>query len=140
MQKIDKIYFDIDGVIRGVASPKEDIMALLRFCIDNYPGAVYWLTTHCRGGENYVYYALKGEFPEEFVEELCQKVLPTEWGALKTDAIDMGSDFVWFDDNLFEAERIVLERNYVLDGYFKMDPRDPEMAKKALEFLRRFSR
>lgn len=41
MQKIDKIYFDIDGVIRGVASPKEDIMALLRFCMDNYPGAIY---------------------------------------------------------------------------------------------------
>lgn len=85
---------------------------------------------------NHVYYALKGEFPEEFVEELCQKVLPTDWGALKTDAIDMDSDFVWFDDNLFEAERNVLERNYVLDGFFKMDPRDPEMAKKALEFLK----
>lgn len=140
MQKIDKIYFDIDGVIRGVASPKEDIMVLLRFCIDNYPGAVYWLTTHCRGEENHVYYALKGEFPDEFVEELCQKVLPTEWGALKTDAIDMDSNFVWFDDNLFEAERIVLERNYVLDGYFKMDPRDPEMARKALEFLKKFAK
>jgi len=41
MQKIDKIYFDIDGVIRGVASPKEDITALLRFCLDNYLRAVY---------------------------------------------------------------------------------------------------
>ena len=136
MAKIDKIYFDIDGVIRGVASPKEDITALLRFCMDNYPGAVYWLTTHCRGGENHVYYVLKGEFPDEFVEELCQKVLPTEWGVLKTDAIDMDSDFVWFDDNLFEAEKAVLEQNYVLDGFFKMDPQDPEMAKKALEFLK----
>lgn len=47
---------------------------------------------------------------------------------------------MWFDDNLFEAERIVLERNYVLDGFFKMDPLDPEMAKKTLEFLKRFSR
>ena len=27
MQKIDKIYFDIDGVIRATASPKEDVMA-----------------------------------------------------------------------------------------------------------------
>lgn len=46
---------------------------------------------------------------------------------------------MWFDDNLFEAERIVLEQNYVLDGFFKMDPRDPMMAKKALEFLKRFN-
>ena len=50
----------------------------------------------------------------------------------------MDSDFVWFDDNLFEAERIVLEQNYVLDGFFKMDPRDSMMAKKALEFLKGF--
>lgn len=40
MQKIDKIYFDIDGVIRGVAPPKEDVTALLRYCLDNYLGAV----------------------------------------------------------------------------------------------------
>lgn len=40
MQKIDKMYFDIDGVIWGVASPKEDVMALLRYCLDNCLGAV----------------------------------------------------------------------------------------------------
>ena len=57
---------------------------------------------------------------------------------LKTDAIDMDSDFVWFDDNLFGTERTVLEQNYVLDGFFKMDPRDPEMVETALEFLKRF--
>ena len=70
MQKIDKIYFDIDGVIRGVESSKEYVIALLRYCLDNYPGAVYWLTMHCWGGENHVYYALKGEFSDGFVEEL----------------------------------------------------------------------
>lgn len=50
------------------------------------------------------------------------KILPTDWGVLKTDAIDLDSDFVWFDDILFETERMVLERNYVLDGFFKMNP------------------
>ena len=49
-------------------------------------------------------------------------------------------DFVWFDDNLFETERMVLERNYVLDGFFKMNPKDPEMAKKALDFLKKFEK
>ena len=138
MEKVDKIYLDIDGVIRGVASPKEDTVSFLRYCMDNYPGAVYWLTTHCRGGENHVGAALRGEFDNEFVEELCSKILPTDWGALKTDAIDMDSDFVWFDDNLFEAERMVLEKNYVLDGFFLMNPRDAEMAKKAVEYLKKF--
>jgi hypothetical protein len=48
----------------------------------------------------------------------------------------MDSGFVWFDDNLFEAERTVLEKNYDMDGFFKMNSRDPEMAKKALAFLK----
>jgi hypothetical protein len=48
----------------------------------------------------------------------------------------MDSDFVWFDDNLFDTEKSVLEQNYVLDGFFRMNPRDPEMARKALEFLK----
>ena len=138
MQKIDKIYFDIDGVLRGTASPKEDVIKLLRYCLDNYPGKIYWLTTHCRGGVNHTDLALRGAFPEEFVDELYTKILPTDWDALKTDAIDMDSDFVWFDDNLFETEKAVLEQNYVLDGFFRMNPRDPEMAKKALDFLKRF--
>ena len=138
MEKVDKIYFDIDGVLKGTASPKEDIVALLRYCLDNYPGAVYWLTTHCRQGVNRVDFALKGEFPDEFVDELYAKVLPTDWEVLKTEAVDMDSDFVWFDDNLFETEQMILERNYVLDGFFRMNPRDPEMAKKALAFLKCF--
>ena len=45
MQKVDKIYFDIDGVLKGTASPQEDIVALLRYCLDNYAGSIYWLTT-----------------------------------------------------------------------------------------------
>ncbi len=140
MEKIDKIYFDIDGVLKGVSSPREDVVALLRYCLDNYPGAVYWLTTHCKGGENNTDFALRGVFDEAFVDELYCKVLPTDWEALQTEAIDLDADFVWFDDNLFESERIVLEQNYVLDGFFLMDPRDPEMAKKALLFLKGFKR
>ena len=140
MNKVDKIYFDIDGVLRGVASPREDVMALLRYCLDNYPGAVYWLTTHCRGGENHTNSALRGEFPDELVDELYSKVLPTDWGVLKTEAIDMDSDFVWFDDNLFESERMVLEQNYVLDGFFLMNPKDPEMARRALLFLAKYGK
>ena len=112
---------------------------MLRYCLDNYSGAVHWLTTHCWGGENHTDFALRGEFSDEFVDGLHTEVLPTDWGALKTDAIDMDSDFVWFDDILFEVEKAVLEQNYVLDGFFRMDPRDSAMVKKALEFLKRLS-
>ena len=55
---------------------------------------------------------------------------------LKTDGIDKDQDFVWFDDNLFESERQVLKAYYVEDGFFRMNPKDPEMAKKALNHLK----
>ena len=44
------IYLDVDGVLKGCASPKEDIEEFLEFCLDNC--VVYWLTTYCRGGVN----------------------------------------------------------------------------------------
>lgn len=138
MHKIDKIYFDIDGVIKGIASPKSDVVDLLWYCIHKYPDSLYWLTTHCRSGVNNVKYVLRGELPDELADKMCDIFHPTDWEVLKTDAIDMDSDFVWFDDNLFESERQVLVSNYVLDGFFRMNPKNPEMAKKALEFLKSF--
>lgn len=50
MNKIDKIYFDIDEVLKGTASPQEDVIALIRYCLDNYGSSLYWLTTHYKGG------------------------------------------------------------------------------------------
>ena len=140
MEKIDKIYFDIDGVLKGTASPQEDIISLLRYCLDNYASSLYWLTTHCKGNENHTDFALSDTLPKELVDELYQSFLPTNWEVLKTDGIDLGSDFVWFDDNLFESEKMVLESYFVLDGFFRMNPKDPEMAKKALLFLKSFKR
>ena len=138
MHKIDKIYFDIDGTIRGTASPEEDIIALLRYCLDNYADSLYWLTTHCKNGENHAYAVLLDTFSKALADELYQAFQPTDWSVLKTDAIDLNCDFVWFDDNLFESEKAVLESHYVLDGFFKMNPKNPAMAKKALDFLKSF--
>ena len=49
-------------------------------------------------------------------------------------------NYVWFDDSLFESEKMVLESHYVLDSFFRMNPKDPDMAKKALLFLRNFEK
>ena len=65
MEKIDKIYFDIDGVLKGTASPQEDIISLLRYCLDNYTGSLYWLTTHCKGNENHTDFALSDTLPKD---------------------------------------------------------------------------
>ena len=71
---------------------------------------------------------------------MYQTFKPTNWEVLKTDGIDLDSDFVWFDDNLFESEKNVLESYYVLDSFFRMNPKDPDMAKKALLFLKNFEK
>lgn len=130
------IYLDIDGVIRGCTSPQADIAEFLRYCLEHYPDSMYWLTTHCKHGYNHAAAALQGYLPQDLVDELSIKVQPAEWEVLKTDGIDKGQDFVWFDDNLFESEQRVLEAYCVADSYFRMDPRDPAMAKKALEYLK----
>lgn len=131
------IYFDIDGVLLGTKSPKKDVIKLLRYCLCKYPNSTYWLTTHCKSGENKTDFVLRDEFPDSLVEQIYNTFLPTDWEVLKTDAIDLDSDFIWFDDNLFESERNILEKYLVLDSFFRMNPKDPKMAKKALHFLKK---
>lgn len=128
------IYLDIDGVILGTVSPQEDIEAWLNYMLDNFPN-IYWLTTHCRGGENQTEFWLSGKLPARLVERMSKHIQATDWGVLKTDAIDFTKPFIWFDDNLMLSEKQVLEQHSCLASHFAMNPRDPEMAKKALRLL-----
>ena len=130
------IYLDINGVLRGCASLKEDIEDFLNYCLDKYPNSVYWLTTHCHYGINRAPEALRGVLSQDLVDRLADTVKPTEWEVLKTDGIDKDQDFVCFDDNLFESEMRMLQVYYVTDRFFRMDPEDPEMARKALDYLK----
>ena len=131
------IYLDIDGVILGTKSPKRDIEEFLRYILKHYPDTTYWLTTHCKGGVNASIECLReSDISSELVDELDRLVKETDWEIMKTEAIDLDQDFVWFDDMLFETERRVLEANYVLDGFYRMNPKDPEAARKALGYLK----
>ena len=131
------IYLDIDGVLLGTKSPKKDIVKLVKYILKHYPDNTYWLTTHCKGEVNRaVEWLRQNNFPEGLADEMDKKVKPTDWEVLKTEGIDMDQDFVWFDDSLFEAERQTLEAYHVLDGYYRMSPKDPKSAKKALKYLK----
>jgi hypothetical protein len=121
-------------VLRGCASPKEDIEAFLRYCLDNC--YTYWLTTHCRGGVNYAPRALEGIVSDDLVKELARKVQATDWGSAKTDAIDFNEPFVWFDDYAFESEVAELKKHDAEDNYFWVDKRDPQAAKEMLQYLK----
>ena len=131
------IYLDIDGVLRGAASPIEDRVELLDYILTNFSDSAYWLTTHCRQDYNHTRAALlNSDLPKDLVERVSSIVKPTNFGVLKTDAIDFEKPFIWLDDNLFESEQKVLESHGCLVNHFYMNPRDPEMAKKALALLK----
>ena len=132
------IYLDIDGVLRGAASPIEDRVELLDYILTNFSDSAYWLTTHCRQDYNHTRAALlNSDLPKDLVERASTTVQPTNFAALKTDAIDFDKPFIWLDDNLFESEQKVLEAHDCLVNHFSMNPRDPEMAKKALTLIKK---
>lgn len=131
------IYLDIDGVMLGTRSPEKDVVKLVKYILKRYPNSTYWLTTHCKNQVNRAAEWLKqNNFSEDLANEMDRTFQPTDWKVLKTEAIDMDQDFVWFDDSLLETERRILEAYYVLDGFYRMDPRDPKSAKKALKYLK----
>ncbi len=131
-----KIYLDIDGVILGTASPAGDVASLLTLLLDRFPGKVYWLTTHCRGGADRTEEWLRGKLPDALADRLCREVLPTDWNTLKTEAIDFSEPFLWLDDGLLWSERRILEAHGAADCWIPMDRRDPGMAARAEAIVR----
>ncbi len=110
------IYLDIDGVLlanetHASAGADEFIRALL----SRYPESTYWLTTHCWHGENRCIKILTPALHPETMAFL-PKIKPTEWGELKTDAIDFSQPFLWFDDDLLSDEAKVLEQHNAIDN------------------------
>ncbi len=110
--KYMNIYLDIDGVlIKKDNSSADNVVEFLKYVTDNHD--VYWLTTHCRGGENNTLSHLKGKLPDKAFEYL-EKIKPTDWQTLKTEAIDFTRDFLWLDDYVIEVEKnILLENNFL---------------------------
>ena len=133
------IYLDIDGVLLDTASPEEDIAAFAMYLLDHFPGRVYWLTTHCRGGVNRCEEHLRGRLADTLVDRLAREVLPTDFVTWKTEAIDMTTPFLWFEDFPFAHELRDLEQHSAAASCILMDPRDPFMAQKALETVRHYA-
>ncbi len=76
----------------------------------------YWLTTHCWRGENRTIEVLSPYLKAETIA-LLEKVKPTDWGEMKTDAIDFSQPFIWFDDDLWPEGQEALEKNNALKSF-----------------------
>lgn len=130
------IYLDIDGVLLANeqnAAPHAD--EFLNHILNKYPDSTYWLTTHNWRGENRAIEVLSPTLKPETVE-LLKKIKPTEWGELKTDAINFDEDFLWFDDDLWPDEMKVLEQNNATGRMVMIDlNKDPEILKKLIQVV-----
>ena len=123
-----KLYIDIDGVLLGKRTPNdheiwlaEGAAEFLEFALAHFD--CYWLTTHAKDG--YTGPALRALRPfadKEFLE-LAGMVRPVAWSTLKTEAIDLESDFYWLDDQLLAVEREILEEHGRFDRWIRVDTR-----------------
>ena len=114
-----KLYLDIDGVILNKdLSPAKHLKEFLERILPRYN--VYWLTTHCSGSSedtlNYL-----SRFLDLEIINLLKSVKPTTFNTLKTEAIDFNSEFIWFDDYLFDSEIRELEKHGVKDSWVQVD-------------------
>jgi hypothetical protein len=103
------IYLDVNGVlIANNGAPAIDVVPFLKEVTEKHQA--FWLTTHCKRGENHAVEYLTQLLPKEALPHL-QKIKPTDWDKLKTEAIDFSKDFRWFDDYPMKVEREILAKN-----------------------------
>lgn len=118
------IYLDIDGVLlqkSGIIADNFD--DFIEFVVLNYD--VFWLTTHCNNGENRAieHIIIDNNLSEKTIKYL-EKIKPTNWQTLKTEAIDFSKDFIWLDDYLMESEASVLKENNAIEKIIIVDLKD----------------
>ena len=113
------LYIDIDGVLltKNQKLPNH-IENFLSFITENFD--CYWLTTHCKGLKETAVNYLKKYYPETLLPYI-EKIKPTNWDAVKTDAIDFKNNFLWLDDYVLESEKRILAKNKCLQSLILID-------------------
>ena len=114
------IYLDIDGVLLA----NDENLAIgasefIRYAVDNFD--VYWLTTHCMNGDPTHAIEYVQRTTDEDLRPYLEKFKPTTWSLAKTEAIDFGKPFLWFDDDCFSGERITLKEHSTFDSWIEVD-------------------
>lgn len=106
------IYLDIDGTMIHEDEWGRDNLAaagLAEFIIALRPYDTYWLTTHCRNGNpERPREIMKRHLPESLHPDI-DRIKPTVWDTMKTQGIDWTEDFIWFDNDIMDAEWLRFE-------------------------------
>ena len=106
-----KIYLDIDGVLIDTKEykPMSYLKEFLTTVFNISNGEVYWLSTHTHDGDNTSPLNYFKPIVDSEIYTMLEKIKPSKWYSLKTEGIDLNSDFLWFDDVIFKAEYNYLE-------------------------------
>lgn len=137
MIKEMNIYLDIDGVLlandQHAANHADEF---LQAVLEKYPDSTYWLTTHNWKGENRAKEVLSPYLKPETVA-LLDGIKPSEWGELKTDAINFDEDFIWFDDDLWPDELNTLEKHEAVQNFIMVDlEKNPNLLSELTQVIR----
>lgn len=132
-----KIYIDIDGVLLDykTGKPAEHAEELIMFLTSGRYDC-YWLTTHCKGDAQAALDYLSEHFSEKTMRRL-RRIQPTQWTDLKTEAIDLLSDFVWLEDYPFQAEISQLYKYQKAESLYKVDLERKDDLLNAIRFIRK---
>ncbi|MCK4881588.1 MAG: hypothetical protein KAS92_01040 [Candidatus Omnitrophica bacterium] len=139
--KTKYLYLDVDGVLLGKDDPgsMEIVLArhageFLEYCLRHYE--CYWLTTHCKEGDASPVIKQLRAYVDGAISGLIDAVKPTVWKTLKTEAIDLSSDFYWIDDGILQCEKEILKRNNVFSRWIEVNTRKyPDDLKRAILIL-----
>jgi len=128
MQEKPKLYIDIDGVMLGKKDPNDYEICLAGGARDFLAYAIwhfdcYWLTTHAKEGDVGPALVALRPFADKVFMEMAKTVKPVTWKTLKTEAIDLKSDFYWLDDQLLQTEQEILEKAGRFDRWIRVDTR-----------------
>lgn len=130
------IYLDVDGVLLDNGKPAGFVSSFLKHVLENNPDTTYWLTTRCNGDASEVLRQIQNLFDDD-TQQLLEKIKPTSWPIVKTQAIDFSQPFIWFDDQLGWADKQALEENNALDSLRRIDlEANPNQLADEIELLK----
>lgn len=115
-----KAYIDIDGVLLtpkadGESGLVSDFEGIIEFLQNNFD--CYWLTTHVRGDSKTAAAKLRPHLSQKGLDPvILERINPTIWTTLKTEAIDFRLPFIWLDDDPLSAEVEVLTQKGCRDS------------------------
>jgi DNA-binding MarR family transcriptional regulator len=112
-----KIYLDIDGTmihedVERIGNPAEGLAEFIT-ALRSYD--VYWLTAHCKDGNPISARRFMKTWLPAHLHPDIDRIKPTIWYKLKTEAIDFSDKFIWFDNDVFVLDRDVLYKKALGD-------------------------